>query len=123
MWSRWFTNVDRPAQYRSSRSVGSTRASAAPNVMTSPEPTARPAPRSRSAKATSTLTRGAWSATRRNPVQIGPHQLEVVALLHHGAECVVYRAGVQVGRAEHLERAYPVDGLGDTGWLRQLEPA
>src|SRR6185369_7805782 len=132
IWSRRVTIVVRPPQYRSSRSVGSSRAIAWLNVSTSPEPTARPAPRNSSANATSTLTNGASlvspSATlahspRGDPVEVGAHQFQVVVVLDHRAQGVLHRRGVQLGRPEHIEGAYPVDGLGYARRLGQLERA
>src|SRR5271170_1020155 len=103
MLSRRFTSVVRPAQYRSTRS---SEPIAEQKARMSPEPAGIPALRSSLAKETSMLTIGARAAsgTGRDLFQVVPHELEVVALLDHGAEGVVGRLRGEIGLAEEVER-------------------
>src|ERR1022692_1242810 len=117
------TSVVRPAQYKSSRSDGSRAPIAEQYVRMSPEPTARPATRSSWEKSTSTPTKAARSDTGRNLFQVLSHDVEVVAFLHDGAQGVRRDRYVQIGLAEEIDHAHPVDRLGDTGRLGQVELA
>src|SRR6266851_739058 len=141
MFSRRVTSVARPAQYKSSRSEGSSGLIAEQKISMSPEPTASPAERSSDAKSTSTLTKpvrskeGRSRAVRSKPVrskpvrsgtggdllQIVPHHIEVVAFLHHGAQGVLGDLRAEIRFAEEVEGAYPVDRLGDPGWLGEVQ--
>src|SRR5450755_4909918 len=123
MLSRRVTSVVRPAQYRSTRSVGSSGTIAAQYVSTSPEPTASPAERSTAAKSTSTPTKGACSGTGCDLFQVVPDHVEVVAFLHHRAEGVLGVLRAKVGLAEEVENANPVDGLRDPGRLGEVQLA
>src|ERR1700727_1185917 len=111
MLSRLVTSVLRPAQYRSARSAGSSRVIAAQKVTASPDPTARPATRSSRVKLTSRPTSPARSGTGRDLFQVLPHHVEIVALLHHGAQGVGRVLGVQAGVADDAHGARPVDRL------------
>src|SRR5215831_16510722 len=84
MSSRLRTSVTRPAQYRSTRSVGSKGSSAWHSVSTSPVPTANPSARSAPPKPTSRRTNG--SAIGGDLAEGAAHQSEVVAVLDHRAE-------------------------------------
>src|SRR5260370_21626173 len=141
MFSRRVTSVARPAQYKSSRSEGSSGLIAEQKISMSPEPTASPAERSSDAKSTSTLTKpvrskegssraGGSKPVRSKPVrsgtggdllQIVPHHIEVVAFLQHGAQGVLGDLRAEIRFAEEVEGAYPVDRLGDPGWLGQVQ--
>src|ERR1700730_8810730 len=126
MFSRRVTSVARPAQYKSSRSEGSSGLIAEQKVSMSPEPTARPAERSSDAKSTSTLTKpvrskAVRSGTGGDLLQIVPHHIEVVAFLHHGAQGVLGDLRAEIRFAEEVEGAYPVDRLGDPGWLGEVQ--
>src|SRR5215475_9942762 len=70
MSSGLLTRVARPAQYTSSRSVGSSVAAAEQYVSTSPVPTVSPAPRNSRAKPTSTSVNGTRSGTRGDLLQV-----------------------------------------------------
>src|SRR5262249_10752077 len=111
MSSRLVTSVARPAQYRSARSVQSSGVIATQEARTSPEPTASPARRSSRQNRTSTPVMPG-SGTGGDLLQVVPHHVEVVALLHHRAEGVGGQLRVQPGPAEHVEGAGPVDRLG-----------
>jgi hypothetical protein len=50
-----------------------------------------------------------------------PHRLDVLAVLEHGAECLLDDLGVDLLAAERSQRLRPVDRLGDPGWLREVE--
>src|SRR5216684_2685659 len=124
MFSRRVTSVARPAQYKSSRSEGSSGLIAEQKISMSPEPTASPAERSSDAKSTSTLTKpvrskeGRSRAVRSKPVrskpvrsgtggdllQIVPHHIEVVAFLQH-----VVQLTCAVGGEHHDRRALRLD--------------
>src|ERR1044072_1207815 len=108
MSSRRVTSVVRPAQYRSTRSVGSSTASEAQNACTSPVPTARPAARSEWENSTSSRTK---SGIRDDLPERLADQLEVVALLDDRAERVRGDGLRQRRLAEEVQRARPVDGL------------
>src|SRR3984885_5105590 len=92
----------------------------------SPEPTASPAARSSPANATSSSVNGTASSsgaagTGGDLLQIVQDHLEIVPVLDHGAQRV---PGVgQVRFAEEVQGAGPVDGLGHTWWLGQVELA
>src|SRR5580693_417369 len=92
-------SVVRPAQYKSSKSVGSSGAIAAQYVSTSPVPTVSPAARSSREKPTSSPANGARppgcgtpgppaSGTGGDLGQIAPYQVEVVAVLDDRAQRV-----------------------------------
>src|SRR6266851_5403230 len=126
MFSRRVTSVARPAQYKSSRSEGSSGLIAEQKISMSPEPTASPAERSSDAKSTSTLTKPVRSKPVRSGtggdlLQVVPHHIEVVAFLHHGAQGVLGDLRAQIRFAEEIEGAYPVDRLGDPGWLGEVQ--
>src|ERR1700680_2461733 len=102
----------------------------------SPEPTASPAVRSSDAKSTSTLTKPVRSVAVRSVavrsvavrsgtggdlLQIVPHHIEGVAFLHHGAQGVLGDLRAEIRFAEEVEGAYPVDRLGDPGWLGEVQ--
>src|ERR1700733_5890770 len=127
MSSCLFTSVVRPAQYRSTRSAGSSRLSAEQYSSTSPDPTARPAARNSPAKLTSRPVKsgGASGAagTGDDLGQVVADDLEVVAVLDYRAQRVRRVRHVQVRLAEHVETPGPVDGLGDAGRLGQVELA
>src|SRR5689334_21692883 len=84
MSSRRWTSVTRPAQYRSTRSVGSRGSSAWHSVSTSPVPTASPEERSAPPKPISRRTTG--SAIGGYLAERAAHQVEVVPVLDHRAE-------------------------------------
>src|SRR5215469_1840434 len=117
MSSRLLTSVVRPAQYRSSRSDGSSCAIAEQYVRTSPVPIVMPAARSSRPKPTSTGANGACSGTSTRSgtggylCQALAYQLKVVPVLDHGAQRVIRRLTGQVGLTEELECPDPVDGL------------
>src|SRR5690349_18716837 len=115
------TRVVRPAQYRSTRSAGSRVLMAVQYVSTSPVPTARPAERSSAAKLASTAANGAWSATGGDLLQVLPDQVEIVPFFHHGAQGVPGYFRAELGLAEEVEGAHPVDGLGYAGRLGQVQ--
>src|SRR5215469_1502219 len=127
MSSRRLTRVVLPAQYRSSRSEGSSGSIAEQYVRTSPVPTVRPAPRSSRQKSTSMAANGAsvaaiaWSATGRDLREVVAHDVEVVPILDDSAESVVRGLRRQVGLAEEAERAHPVDRLSHARRLSQLQ--
>src|SRR5580700_6699678 len=100
----------------------------------SPEPTGSPAARSSRANRTSTPTSGACrmvaapsggaasgtgacSGTGGDLRQVVAHHVQVVAFLHHRADGVLRGPGVQVGLAEEVQGADPVDRLGHPGRL------
>src|SRR5215469_6740865 len=101
MSSRRLTSVVRPAQYRSSRSAGSSGSIAEQYVRTSPVPTVRPAARSSCEKSTSRAAKGACvtavaspaaggtSATGGDLREVVAHKVEIVAVLDDGAKSVV----------------------------------
>src|SRR5271154_6452302 len=123
--SSWrFTNVARPAQYRSTRSAGFSLLSAEQYCRTSPEPTASPAARSSPANATSSPVNGTRSSsgaagTGGDLLQVVQNHLEIVPVLDYGAQRVPRVA--QVRFAQEVESASPVDGLGHTRRLGQVE--
>src|SRR5215472_16721654 len=123
MSSGLLTRVARPAQYTSSRSVGSSVAVAEQYVSTSPVPTLSPAPRSSRAKPTSTSVNGTRSSTRRDLLQAVPDQVEIVAVLDDRAERVVRSLWCQLRLPQESQGADPVDGLCDSWRLRQVELA
>src|SRR5215470_6762631 len=87
----------------------------------SPVPTASPAARSSREKFSMTETSGAGSGTGSDLFDVVPHQVQVVAFLDHGAERVIGGLEVEPGRAEEVERAHPVDRLGDPGRLGEVK--
>src|SRR5262249_61982888 len=67
---------------------------------------------------------GARSGTGGYLLQVVPHHVEVVSFLHDGAERVLRHLRVQPGRsgtAEQVERAGPVDRLGDARRFGQVK--
>src|SRR5215472_10023585 len=123
MSSGLLTRVARPAQYTSSRSVGSSVAVAEQYVSTSPVPTLSPAPRSSRAKPTSTSVNGTRSSTRRDLLQAVADQVEIVAVLDDRAQRVVRSLGCQLRLPKKSQGTNPVDGLRDPWRLRQVELA
>src|SRR5216683_4295021 len=107
--------------------------------MMSPEPTASPAARSSLPNLTSKRTIRSRSATgglshrRSQPPEVSAtggdvrevvaDKLEVVALLHDRAQRVAGRRLAEVGLAEEMQSPGPVDRLGDTGWLGEVQLA
>src|SRR5260370_25375960 len=88
-----FTNVVRPAQYRSTRSAGFSVLSAEQYSRTSPEPTASPAARSSPANATSSSVNGTRSSsgaagTGGDLLQLVQDHLDIVPVLDHGPQRV-----------------------------------
>src|SRR5271165_6508544 len=116
------TSVVRPAQYRSTRSAGSSMLSAEQYTRTSPEPTASPAARSSPAKRTSRPVNRS-SGTGGDLLQVVADHLEVVQVLDHGTERVLGVAGAQVRLAEEVEGPGPVDGFRHPRRLGQVELA
>src|SRR5579859_7268351 len=90
--------------------------------MTSPEPTASPARRSSWQNRTSTPVMPG-SGTGGDLLQVVPDQVEVVMVLHHGAEGVLGKLRAEFGAAEQVQGAGPVDGLGHAGRLGEVELA
>src|SRR3984885_6632826 len=130
MLSRLVTSVLRPAQYRSTRSEGSSKLAAELKLRMSPDPITSPAERSSREKPTSVLRIGgryaarvAGSATGRDLCQVVAHELEVVAFLDHRAERVVRVRLVKIGRPKKVQGPDPVDGLGYPRRLGQVELA
>src|SRR5215469_15943799 len=113
MSSGLLTRVARPAQYTSSRSVGSSVAVAEQYVSTSPVPTVSPAPRSSRAKPTSTSVKGSRSGTRGDLFQAVADQVEIVAVLDDRAQRVASRLRCQIRLPKEPQGADPVDRLGD----------
>src|SRR4051812_15389086 len=142
------TIVARPAQYTACRSSRPTASSASANVTTFPSGTAIPTPRTIRANAGanrapaaffsdrggvcapeseknglggsgSTLHRGADEFADAD----GPHPFLILAVLEHRSQRGLDGVLVEVGAAERGQRHGPVDGLGHSGRLVQLEPA
>src|ERR1700722_9035776 len=117
------TREVRPAQYRSTRSAGSSRLAAAQYVTTSPEPPGTPAGRSARPNPTSTPANAVCSATGGELLELVEHQIEVVLVLDDGADGVGRGTGAEVGLAQEPERGAPVDRLGHSRRLGQIELA
>src|ERR1700742_3914919 len=120
---RWINEV-RPAQYRSSMSVGSTVPAASHNTIVSCVPTDIPFLRSARQKPWRTSTSSTpASGMTQYVLQVAVHHLEIVAVLDHGAEGVSCGLFGEVGLAQELQRASPVDGLSDARRLGQFHLA
>src|SRR5215472_8663939 len=108
------TSEVRPAQYRSTRSVGSSGVMAEQYVITSPVPTTSPAARNARAKSTSSPGNAVRSGTRGDLLQVLAHHREIVMILNDRAERLVGCLRGQVGLTKKFQGPYPVDRLGDS---------
>src|ERR1700761_1260408 len=116
------TRGARPAQYRSARSDGSSRASAEQYTSRSPDPTGSPAARSSPAKLASRPVNGS-SDTGRDVLQVVADHVKVVPVLDDGSEGVLRAGGIEVARAQEVQGARPVDGLRHPGRFGQVQLA
>src|SRR6476661_1194617 len=129
--------VVRPAQYTESRVDTPTAPSASANRIVVPTGTSSPAPRSTRANPTARRSPLNESSTSTSGTALGrgafrgatdqlldPCRLRallVLAVLQDGAEGDLDRALVDVRASQCGERVGPVDGLGHTGRLVQVE--
>src|SRR6516164_8697759 len=104
----------------------STSSSAANTSAIRPGPTSSPASRSTRPNVTTWRTNASASSSgllEQADQRLVPHELKVLVVLEHGAKRRLHQLGVQFGPAERGKRLRPVDRLGNSGRLVQVEAA
>src|SRR5918995_2564538 len=111
----------------SRRSVGSRRESPWQKESTWPVPTGSPAARSSRPNPASAgrtwVTPPSPSDIGEDPAEVAPDPYEIVVVLDDGPERYVDRVVLEARRAEEGEGPRPLDGLGDTGALHEIDLA
>src|ERR687897_2312406 len=111
----------------SRRSVGSRRESPWQKESTWPVPTGSPAARSSRPNPASAgrtwVTPSSPSGIGEDPAEVAPDAYEIVVVLDDGPERHVDHVVLEASRAEEGEGPRPLDGLGDTGPLHEIDLA
>src|SRR5918994_950166 len=111
----------------SRRSVGSRRESPWQKESTWPVPTGSPAARSTRPNPASAgrtwVTPPSPSGIGEDPAEVAPDPYEIVVVLDNGPERYVDHVVLEARRAEEGKGPRPLDGLGDTGALHEVDRA